>query len=201
MTDDHDALKTTFSLSVKQARDIAILVGHAIGHAIGRNKTRYYLNGVYLHNTAEGFKAVGTDEIRVAIYNITHTDVVESLPTVEFGRIIPEEAVIWLSKLHKKSKHPVIFTIEGMKLTIVHENFSVSYVCIDGVFPDYMRVIPALPAATVKLNARLLGDMAKALESTGNSAAVTLHVDGLSPVHVTTDGSEKLTYVMMSYHY
>lgn len=117
---------------------------------ISTEETRYYLNGVFLHDK-DGLRAVATDGHRMAVY-----DTGETWPFQ--GMIVPRKTVAILHRAMKAGsnrtirvkaapdpknsdatlapKHPTNrIEVKGDGWTIVSKT-------IDGTFPDYTRVIP-----------------------------------------------------------
>ena len=105
--------------------------------AMSNEETRYYLNGVYLHNDPEtgNILSVATDGHRLAKYTMSVDAQVNNI-------IVPRKTVLEVTKLAdidddvtiETSQHKVRFTGPGFVLTSK---------VIDGSFPDYTRVIPS----------------------------------------------------------
>ena len=198
MTND---LKTTFVLSVAMCRKIANLVGHCMS----TEETRYYLNGVLFENVVGddgkvALRAVATDGHRCAVLAIKAAENLV-LPTVEFSRIFPAKAIAMLAKLGKKNENNTFieFTIDDMKLHI--KDFTADaaeFMCVDGTFPDYRRVIPAKPAGVIAFQAQYVGEVAKALRAVGKTGVIALCFDApTGPFHVDVKGEDDLTLVIM----
>ena len=111
--------------------------------AISTEETRYYLNGIYLHNHGSKLRAVATDGHRLALSEMDLPNGAKDMP----GVIVPRKTVAELRRL--------IDTLEGEVGVNVSEGkirFSLApgseggavltSKLIDGNFPDYERVIP-----------------------------------------------------------
>lgn len=108
--------------------DLAALFA-PVAFAISTEETRYYLNGVYLHNTGSGLRAVATDGHKLSYSN---AETVGNIP----GVIVPRKTVGLIPKGEINvalSKNKIRF--ETADTIIVSK-------LIDGTFPDYTRVIP-----------------------------------------------------------
>ncbi len=100
-----------------------------VSFAMSTEETRFYLNGVYLHNIDGRIVAVATDGHRLA----RHIGPVA--PLFE-GVIVPRKVV---GVLPKGSAHVSLSTT---KIRIVSDDMTLTSKLIDGTFPDYQRVIP-----------------------------------------------------------
>ncbi|MBZ9943475.1 DNA polymerase III subunit beta [Mesorhizobium sp. BR1-1-13] len=108
--------------------DLAALFA-PVAFAISTEETRYYLNGVYIHDTAGGLIAVATDGHRLA----KHTaPTVGAIPAV----IVPRKLVGLVPK------GQVAVSLSDTKIRIVGADGTYTSKLIDGTFPDYERVIP-----------------------------------------------------------
>lgn len=113
--------------------DLAALVAPC-AFAISTEETRYYLNGVFLHNPGSALVAVATDGHRLS----RHTaPAVGDLPPV----ILPRKLVSILPK------GTVRVSLSGTKVRVQTANGAdgdtvITSKLIDGTFPDYQRVIP-----------------------------------------------------------
>mgnify|MGYP002628703388 CR=1 FL=1 len=95
--------------------------------------TRYYLNGVYLHNHEGTARAVATDGHRLAR--------IDSKINAQFpGVIVPRKVVGELRKLI--GDDDVTVHISETKMRVTSGDVVLTSKVIDGTFPDYSRVIP-----------------------------------------------------------
>ena len=108
--------------------DLAALVA-PVQFAISTEETRFYLNGVFLHNPGSALVAVATDGHRLS----RHTaPTVGDLPPV----ILPRKLVSILPKGN------VRVSLSSTKARIETADTVITSKLIDGTFPDYQRVIP-----------------------------------------------------------
>ena len=105
--------------------------------SMGKNDARYYLNGICLHTEGEQLNVVATDGHRLAVSEFT---LVEP----------PEHKIIITSKLAHilcrelpTSEDPVRVEFGCGFCRVKWSDWVVSGKLIDGVYPDYRRVIPA----------------------------------------------------------
>lgn len=102
--------------------------------AMSTEETRYYLNGVYLHNVGSDLVGVSTDGHRLAKSTVNGAGVVS-------GVIVPRKTVVELKKLLAEGGDVTLDT-SGTKLRVSCGDFVLVSKVVDGTFPDYTRVIP-----------------------------------------------------------
>jgi DNA polymerase III subunit beta len=136
MTEKHEGLAT----SVINLRILAAAVAFA-----SKDETRYYLNGVCLEIDARSVTYIATDGSRLIAYRDEKQDddAPDNLLTGKF--IIPTAHC----KPHKLEKDDVgeakIFG--AGRLTIAHDFCDVTFLPIDGIYPDWRKSIPATKAS------------------------------------------------------
>ncbi len=112
--------------------------------AISTEETRYYLNGIYLHQVAadqEGdarLRAVATDGHRLSRVDVPLPEGAAGLP----GVIIPRKTVAEVRKLIDEGDSPVSVALSETRIRFVIGAATLTSKLIDGSFPDYERVIP-----------------------------------------------------------
>lgn len=110
--------------------------------AISNEETRYYLNGIYLHVTADGedkvLRSAATDGHRLARATIALPAGAEGLE----GIIIPKKTVGELKKLLAEYTGDVVVAASENKIRFELGAVTIVSKLIDGKFPDYERVIP-----------------------------------------------------------
>lgn len=114
--------------------------------AISTEKTRYYLNGVYLHVNAHdnSLVCVATDGHRLARSRTGCPDGASGMP----GVIVPRKAVAEALRLipkgtkAKPSREPVTLWVGASRVRFQVGESWLDTKTIDGHFPDYQRVIP-----------------------------------------------------------
>jgi len=110
--------------------------------AMSTEETRYYLNGIYVHEADnEGVKvlrAVSTDGHRLARFEMPLPDGAAGMP----GVIVPRKAVGELRKLIEDAADVIQITLSENKVRFSFDHVVMTSKLIDGTFPDYQRVIP-----------------------------------------------------------
>jgi len=110
--------------------------------AISTEETRYYLNGIYIHQTeSEGTKvlrAVATDGHRLARVEEPLPEGAGSMP----GVIVPRKTVGELRKLLDEVQGEVEVALSDTRIQFHVGTVTLTSKLIDGTFPEYERVIP-----------------------------------------------------------
>ena len=110
--------------------------------AISTEETRYYLNGIYLHEAERDstsiLRAVATDGHRLASTEIPLPAGAEGIPDV----ILPRKTVAELRKLVDELSDEILISLSPSKIRFSFDNLLLTSKLIDGTFPDYQRVIP-----------------------------------------------------------
>jgi len=111
--------------------------------AASTEETRYYLNGIYLHVLeAEGahkLRAVATDGHRLACVEVEAPAEAVTMP----GIIVPRKTVGELQKLlGEMGEAEIVMQLSDAKIRLSMGAVVLTSKLIDGVFPDYQRVIP-----------------------------------------------------------
>jgi DNA polymerase-3 subunit beta len=110
--------------------------------AISTEETRYYLNGIYLHNppgqASPVLRAVATDGHRLAQYELAAPAGAAEMP----GIIVPRKTVGELQRLIENGETEVQVELSQSKIRFTIGDMVLTSKLIDGTFPDYARVIP-----------------------------------------------------------
>jgi DNA polymerase III subunit beta len=110
--------------------------------AMSNEETRYYLNGVYLHEAeSEGvqvLRAVATDGHRLSRVEVPLPSGAAGIA----GAIIPRKTIGEIGKLLEDAPNEVQISVSDSKIRFVFGDTILSSKLIDGNFPDYNRVIP-----------------------------------------------------------
>lgn len=136
---DLSQIEPTHRFSVACADLVAAI--EATQFAISTEETRYYLNGVFLHQADDRLVVVATDGHRLARWRGPLPEGAAGMP----GVIVPRKTVGEIQKIAKAAKAGEIASIalSEAKISIeIGETLLVSKL-IDGTFPDYVRVIPS----------------------------------------------------------
>ncbi|MDH6273608.1 DNA polymerase-3 subunit beta [Rhizobium leguminosarum] len=135
--------------------------------AASTDQTRYYLNGVYIHNHNGYLRFVTTDGHRLYIQD---TNV--KTGKFEISAIVPTEGAKFVASLIDgyAGANPVKVEISSTVAVFVFRDIAVSLKLIDGTYPDYQRVIPAEPDKFATIAGGELSErVASLVECTGAS--------------------------------
>ena len=152
--------RSRFTLTCLPTEDFPVLSGGNLSHnfnisaismrnlidctrfAISTEETRYYLNGIYLHEAigdrSPALRAVSTDGHRLASAEVSQPEGAEGMP----GVIIPRKTVTELRKLIEETDDDIAIAMSDTKIRFTFEGAVLTSKLIDGTFPDYDRVIP-----------------------------------------------------------
>ncbi len=166
----------SFSVS---AGDLRTLIDRT-RFAISTEETRYYLNGIYLHESERDgvavLRAVATDGHRLASVELPLPDGAAGMP----GVIVPRKTVAELRKLidETESETGVQVALSDTKIRFTFDGAVLSSKLIDGTFPDYDRVIPAGNDKSMVVDCRTFADAVDRVSaiSSEKSRAVKLAV-------------------------
>lgn len=122
--------------------------------AISTEETRYYLNGIYLHQAplmegaAASLRAVATDGHRLAQIDLPLPDGAADMP----GAIIPRKTVHELHRLIEEGSDSIKIGVSDSKVRFEIGTITMTSKLIDGTFPDYARVIPQANDKTMQVS-------------------------------------------------
>ena len=165
--------------------------------AVSKEETRYYLNGLFFD--ARGYIAATNGHILFAARCSDAGKLTDCRPSYApdsamAGVIVPTDALAQAIKAAGRSKGPDM-TIERDaqgQWWILHGNARVAFKPIDGIFPDWQRVVPTAPETLTPAHfdpryIAAIGNMSKALRDGKKDAGAffTLHQDGEAPALVT----------------
>lgn len=124
--------------------------------AISTEETRYYLNGIYLHEVAASsmLRAVATDGHRLAQAQIARPEGAKGMP----GIIVPRKTVLELVKLIDGLDGEVEVALSSSKIRFAAGNLVLTSKLIDGTFPDYERVIPRHNDKVLDVDTKIFSD-------------------------------------------
>jgi DNA polymerase-3 subunit beta len=167
------AFSTSFSLPAKELRYLI----EKTRFAISMEETRYYLNGIYLHQASqsESLRAVATDGHRLAQAQVDLPKGASGMP----GVIVPRKTVLELVKLMEGVEEAIEVSLSAAKIRFAAGGLVLTSKLIDGTFPDYERVIPRNNSKHLTVDTR---DFASAVDrvstiSFEKSRAVKLSLD------------------------
>ncbi|MCB1562483.1 MAG: DNA polymerase III subunit beta [Alphaproteobacteria bacterium] len=156
--------------------------------AMSTEETRYYLNGIYVHETEhDGVKvlrAVATDGHRLARFEMPLPEGATGMP----GVIIPRKAIGEVRKLIDEAGDSIQISLSESKIRFAFDHIVLTSKLIDGTFPDYQRVIPEGNDKIVEIDAKTLTSAVDRVStiSDGKSRAVKISLHGK---HMTISAS------------
>jgi len=186
--------RSKFTLTCLPTEDFPVLSGGELPHefvlsagdlrnlidrtrfAISTEETRYYLNGIYLHEADNDgtavLRAVATDGHRLASIEVPLPDGATGIP----GVIVPRKTVTELRKLIDETTDDVQVAMSDTKIRFSFEGAVLTSKLIDGTFPDYDRVIPADNDKVLEVDTKTFSDAVDRVSaiSTEKSRAIKL---------------------------
>jgi DNA polymerase-3 subunit beta len=108
-------------------------------YAISTEATRYYLNGIYMHQNSNGEVVFVATDGRKLSRRVLETGTTEMM---QKGVIIPKEAVKYFLDFTKGYEGSVEVEISESRLSFSISDLLLQTVLVDGNFPDYRRAIP-----------------------------------------------------------
>jgi DNA polymerase-3 subunit beta len=163
-----------FTLSAAQLRGLI----DKTRFAISTEETRYYLNGIYLHEVPQQalLRAVATDGHRLAQAQIARPDGAKGMP----GIIVPRKTVLEVVKLIEGEEGDVEVALSASKIRFTAGHLVLTSKLIDGTFPDYERVIPRHNDKLLSVDTRIFSDAVDRVStiSMEKGRAVKLNISG-----------------------
>ena len=131
-------------------------------HAVSREETRYYLNGVYFHGTDDGLRLVATDGHRLMRVDLP-------VKAGAASAILPTETVKAFVKIAEAASE-VTLELSASTARLTCGATRLVSKLIDGTFPDYGRVTPSEFSHCAVAEAQALRDaVQRALVACGDS--------------------------------
>lgn len=121
----------------------------SVQHAVSTEETRYYLNGAYLHMTADGSRLLvaATDGHRLMERCCPAPAGEAVLPM-----ILPRHSIRTLLPLLDAQAGTVDVLQGELCISILGSDWRLHSKAIDGVFPDYARVVPREPGTELTVH-------------------------------------------------
>lgn len=169
-------LPSGFSLP---ASDLRALIDRT-KFAMSTEETRYYLNGIYLHEAdndgVKVLRAVSTDGHRLARFEMPLPEGAADMPAV----IIPRKAIGEIRKLIEDAADLIQITLSENKIRFAFDHIVLTSKLIDGTFPDYQRVIPQGNDKIVEIDPKVFSRAIDRVStiSDGKSHALKITLDG-----------------------
>ena len=188
--------RSRFTLTCLPVEDFPVFAGGELAHsfvlaagalmglidrtrfAISTEETRYYLNGIYLHEAnrdgVDVMRCVATDGHRLASVELPLPDGAAGMP----GVIIPRKTVTELRKLIEDGADEVTVELSDTKIRFSCGEATLTSKLIDGTFPDYQRVIPTDNDKNMEVNSKAFAEAVDrvAAISSEKSRAVKLSI-------------------------
>ncbi len=148
--------------------------------AMSTEETRYYLNGIYLHEAdndgVKVLRAVSTDGHRLARFEMPLPEGASSMP----GIIIPRKAVMEIRKLIEDVADLINVSLSDHKIRFSFDHIILTSKLIDGTFPDYQRVIPQGNDKIVEIDPKVFSHAIDRVStiSDGKSRALKILING-----------------------
>jgi DNA polymerase-3 subunit beta len=150
--------------------------------AISTEETRYYLNGIYLHqansaiNASSMLRAVATDGHRLAQAEFTLPNGADGMP----GVIVPRKCVGELARLIDEDDGDIGIDLSSSKVIFELGSLRLTAKLIDGTFPDYERVIPHQNNKELTVEKSVFKNAVDRVStmSSDKSRAIKLSIDG-----------------------
>ncbi len=167
---------TTFSIPAAELRALI----DRTKFAMSTEETRYYLNGIYMHEAeSEGLKvlrAVATDGHRLALFDMPLPEGATGMP----GVIVPRKTVGELRKLLEEAADTIQVSLSESKMRFAFDHIILTSKLIDGTFPNYDQVIPKGNDKLIEVNPKLFSGAIDRVStiSDGKSRAVKIALAG-----------------------
>lgn len=167
-----------YSLEIPAA-DLRALIDRT-KFAMSTEETRYYLNGIYVHeasnNGVKVLRAVATDGHRLARFEMPLPEGASGMP----GVIIPRKAVSELRKILEEAADTIEISLSQSKIRFTFDHIVLTSKLIDGTFPNYEQVIPSGNTKIVEVNPKIFSNAIDRVStiSDGKSRAVKIALNG-----------------------
>ena len=122
-----------------------------IGFAASTEKTRYYMNGILLHDTNEGLVSAATDGHKFCRASVPGAAGLSS----DHKLIIPSPAVEIVGKILRGDRDAERVTLRRSRTLFELETMRATFVSklIDGSFPNYAKFLPKPSSNTITVDA------------------------------------------------
>ena len=170
------ALPHTFNIP---AADLRALIDRT-KFAMSTEETRYYLNGIYMHEAVQSgvkvLRAVATDGHRLARFEMPLPEGAAGMP----GVIIPRKTVGELRKILEEAADSIEISLSESKIRFTFDHIVLTSKLIDGTFPNYEQVIPSGNNKIVEVNPKIFSNAIDRVStiSDGKSRAVKIALNG-----------------------
>jgi DNA polymerase-3 subunit beta len=160
---------------------------------------RFYLNGVYVEATRSETRLVSTDGNRASMWRREAPNELDS-PIIEF--IIPQDAIKAVKPSKRAGQDFLCIGIDDDgEYSLSNGITKIGFRPLDGRFPDYRRIIPAMPTGvTAHYDLGLLADFQKVgamLARTSRRIWPHVHHNGDGNALITIQGLPQFIGVIM----
>jgi DNA polymerase III subunit beta len=156
-----------------------------VKYSVSNEETRYYLNGIFVHQSGATLRAVSTEGHKLARNSTGLPEGASDIP----GVIIPNKAIDVFAIL----KGTVRVSLSSNKIRVEQDGAVITSKMIDGTFPAYERVIPRGNDKRVLVDrATLSSAVARAATiaaETGRGVKLSIVPGGVTISMRTSDGS------------
>jgi len=159
--------------------------------SMSTEETRYYLNGICFHGTADGFlRAIATDGLRLAQAQTDLPPEAAKMPQV----IISRKTIHEIRKLIDEVAEDVTISLSDKQIRFVVGSSLLISRLIEGKFPEYEKVIPFSNDKVLEVDAKEFSDAVDRISimSTDKMRPVKMRVEGTTmaiSAHSTETGS------------
>ena len=152
--------------------------------AISTEETRYYLNGIYLHEVAAARRCAPSPPTAIAwrARKWRCPTGAKGMP----GIIVPRKTVLELVKLIESDEGEIEVALSAAKIRFSFNGLTLTSKLIDGTFPDYERVIPRNNDKTLDVDTKLFSSAVDRVSTISfeKGRAVKLNIgDGRAGAH------------------
>jgi len=138
-----DPISSTSEFNISQ-RDLKFLID-STQFSMANQDVRYYLNGLLFEIYNDELRCIATDGHRLAYaYIETLSNLINISKDTTQQLIVPRKAITELNRLLSDSDSRLSISISASHMNILFDHLSFTTKLIDGRFPDYQRVIPAV---------------------------------------------------------
>jgi len=131
-----DGAEKKIEISQKMLRDLL----NQVQFAMAQQDIRYYLNGMLLVFQSGEIRAIATDGHRLSYA----AEKIETPAETEAEVIVPRKTILELLRLLSDSDDKALIEIGKNQIKFSFNGVSLNSKIVDGKFPDYTKVIPAV---------------------------------------------------------
>lgn len=146
--------------------------------SMSTEETRYYLNGIFFHNTPDGFlRAVATDGLRLAQAQVDLPPKASTMPHV----IVSRKTIQEIRKLIDEIAEEITLSLSENQVRFAVGTSVLISRLIEGKFPDYEKVIPFGNDKVLEVDAKAFAEAVDRIS--------IMSTDKLRPVKIRVEGN------------